>query len=188
MDIVLFGIQGSGKGTQAKKLCAQFGHALFEAGGALRAIAASGSELGKIVKEYIDAGHHVPQDIIMEVVAAFIADLPEGRNVVFDGIPRNMGQKDAFDALMGNAGRDFRCVELIVDEEAAVKRILGRAKTEGRVDDANEEAIRTRLALFHEKTQPVIDAYREEGNMADVDGEGTVEEVYGRLKKKVQEV
>lgn len=184
-DIVLFGIQGSGKGTQARKLCAEFGHALFEAGGALRAIAASGTDLGKTVKGYIDAGEHVPQDIIMEVVAAFVADLPDGKAVVFDGIPRNMGQKDAFDALMQNTGRAFTCVELIVDEEAAVQRILGRAKIEGRVDDANEDAIRRRIALFHEKTQPVIDLYRADGRLADVDGEGSVEEVYGRLKEAI---
>ena len=183
MDIVLFGIQGSGKGTQARRLCTDFGYALFEAGGALRAIAASGTELGQSVKKHIDAGHHVPQDVIMEVVATFLAQLPGGKEVVFDGIPRNTGQKDAFDALMGNDEREFRCTELIVDEEAAVKRILGRAKREGRADDANEDAIRRRLALFHEKTQPVIDAYRAEGNMIDVDGEGTVEEVYERLKK-----
>lgn len=185
MDIVLFGIQGSGKGTQARKLCAEFGYALFEAGGALRTIAASGSDLGKTVKGYIDAGEHVPQDIIMEVVAAFITDLPAGKAIVFDGIPRNMGQKDAFDALMVNDEREFRCVELIVDEEAAVQRILGRAKIEGRADDANEEAIRRRLALFHEKTQPVIDAYRADDNMVDVDGEATVDEVYARLKEAV---
>lgn len=185
MDIVLFGIQGSGKGTQARKLCSEFGYALFEAGGALRAIAATDTPLGKTVKEHIDAGHHVSQDIIMEVVAAFIAELPEGKAVVFDGIPRNMGQKDAFDALMANDEREFRCVELIVDEEAAVRRILGRAKIEGRIDDANEDAIRRRIALFHEKTQPVIDAYRAEGVLADVDGEGTMDEVYGRLKAAI---
>lgn len=185
-DIVLFGIQGSGKGTQARKLCAEFGYALFEAGGALRAIAASGTDLGKTVKGYIDAGEHVPQDIIMEVVAAFVGDLPDGTAVVFDGIPRNSGQKDAFDALMQNAGRNFRCVELIVDEEAAVRRIVGRAKTEGRADDANEESIRRRIALFHEKTQPVIDTYRDDGILADVDGEGTMEDVYERMKRALE--
>ncbi|TSC80677.1 MAG: adenylate kinase [Candidatus Peregrinibacteria bacterium Gr01-1014_25] len=183
MDILLFGIQGSGKGTQARKLAAERGYRIFEAGAELRRIAASDTDLGRSVKATIDAGHHVSQEIIMEVVERFLSALPPDAAVLFDGIPRNLGQQEAFDALMARLSRTFRCLELRVDEEAAIKRILGRAALEGRNDDANEESIRRRIGLFHEKTQPVIDIYRARDMVVDIDGDGTVGDVYGRLQQ-----
>lgn len=185
MDIVLFGIQGSGKGTQAKKLCADLGYRLFEAGGELRKIAASGTELGDTVKSYIDAGHLVPFDVIMNVVKGVVCDPSDKRPFIFDGIPRDVDQMRAFDEMMRDCKRDFRAIEITVNEEAAMRRILGRAKTEGRADDANEESIRRRMKLFHEKTEPVIAAYRAAGKVTDVDGEGSVDEVYRHVKNAV---
>src|SRR6185295_10510811 len=99
MDLVFFGIQGSGKGTQAKKLAAEFGYDIFEAGGELRKIAASGSELGKTVKNYIDEGHLVPHEIIMEVVKEAIGKRPKDQKILFDGIPRDDNQMRDFDAI-----------------------------------------------------------------------------------------
>ena len=185
MDIVLFGIQGSGKGTQARMLAAEFGYILFETGGALRAIAATDTELGRQVKSIINSGHHVSPEIVMDVVKAAVKGCPKDRPIIFDGIPRNMDQMEPFDKVVKEAGRDFRCVEIIVDEEAAVQRILKRADIEGRADDASEESIRRRMQLFHEKTEPVIEAYRSRGIVVDVKGEGDVEKVYKRLKKAV---
>lgn len=186
MDLVLFGIQGSGKGTQAKKLAAEFGYVLFETGGALRAIAAEETDLGRQVKEIIDAGHHVSAEIVMAVLQAAVEACPADTSMIFDGIPRNLDQMGPFDQVLAQAGRTFRCIELHVDEEAAVQRILGRAKIENRVDDVSEESIRTRMALFHEKTEPVIEAYRAQGLVTDVDGEGDVEEVYLRMRAAVE--
>lgn len=187
MDIVLFGIQGSGKGTQAKKLCAGFEYNLFEAGGELRTIAASGSELGNTVKSYIDAGEHVPADVILQVVRTAVGSRKPGQQIIFDGIPRNEDQKEEFDRIMQDAGRTFRCILLTVDEERAVQRILKRASIEGRADDASEESIRRRMQLFHEKTEPVIEEYRSEGKMTDVDGDGDVEEVFQRFLRAVRQ-
>jgi adenylate kinase len=185
MDLVLFGIQGSGKGTQAKRLAAEFGYSIFEAGAALRLIAASGTELGKTVSSYIDHGHLVPFEIIMEVVRDAVSKKSADEKVLFDGIPRDMDQKHAFDGLMSLMNRDFRCIELLVDEEAAIVRIINRAKEQGRADDANEEFIRRRIGLFHQKTQPVIDEYKKAGKVLEVSGEGTMDEVYETLKKAI---
>ncbi len=185
MDLVLFGIQGSGKGTQAKRIAAKFAYEIFEAGGELRKIAASGSELGTTVKSYIDQGHLVPFAIIMEVVETAIAARPKEQKLLFDGIPRDADQQKAFDAIMSKQGREFRCIQLTCDEEQAVQRILGRAKVEGRADDASEESIRRRMALFHEKTEPVIRAYKAKGLVKEVDGEGTVEEVETRITNAI---
>jgi adenylate kinase len=186
MDLVLFGIQGSGKGTQARKLAEEFGYILFETGGALRAIAATDSDLGRQVKEIIDGGNHVSPEIVMDVVKAAVKRCPKDKPIIFDGIPRNMDQMGPFDQVLGGAGRECTCIEMHVDEEAAVQRILKRAIIEGRADDASEESIRRRMQLFHEKTEPVIEAYRAKGIVVDIDGEGEVEKVYKRLKKAVR--
>jgi adenylate kinase len=89
-----------------------------------------------------------------------------------------------FDALMAKHKRPFRCIHITIDPEEGVQRILGRAKIEGRKDDASEETIRRRMQTFLEKTMPVIERYRARGRLWEIDGEGSVEEIYGRMLKK----
>lgn len=181
MDLVFFGIQGSGKGTQAKKLAAEFGYDIFEAGGELRKIAASGSELGVTVKSYIDQGHLVPHEIIMQVVAAAIAARPKATKILFDGIPRDEAQMKDFNAVMEKAGRPFRGVHFLLDADEAEQRILGRAKAEGRADDADTAIIRRRMATFTEKTLPVIAKYKADGKITEVSAKRGVDEIYAEL-------
>ncbi|MFH0769886.1 MAG: nucleoside monophosphate kinase [Candidatus Peregrinibacteria bacterium] len=183
MDLVFFGIQGCGKGTQAKKLAAEFGYDIFEAGGELRSIAATGSALGETVKSFIDVGKLVPFEIIMQVVKEAILARPKTQKILFDGIPRDRDQMEAFDAILREVGRDFTCVHFLLSKEEALKRILGRAKAEGRADDANTEIIIRRMETFEQKTLPVIDAYGRQGKVIEVDSGGTVEEVYAKLKE-----
>lgn len=187
MDLVLFGIQGSGKGTQAKRLCADLGYEYFEAGGELRKIAASGSELGKTVASFINIGKLVPHAIIMNVVEEAIQRMGAGQKILFDGIPRDSDQQRDFDSIMEKLGHDFRCIEIALDPEEGVRRILGRAKIEGRKDDADEETIRKRMRLFTEKTRPVIEAYRARGKVTEMDGQGSLEEVYKRMLTALKE-
>jgi len=186
MDLVFFGIQGSGKGTQAKMLAADFDYYQFEAGGELRSMAASGTELGNTVKSYIDEGHLVPFEIIMQVVKEAIFAQSTDQKIIFDGIPRDEDQMKAFDEIMKEAGREFKCVEIKITEEEAFNRILGRAKKEGREDDADEEKIRRRMGLFLEKTMPVINQYKDKGKMIEVDGVGSIDEVYVSLKEALK--
>ncbi len=182
MDLVLFGVQGSGKGTQAKRLAAEYGCDIFEAGGELRRIKASGTELGREVASFIDVGKLVPHEIIMRVVEEAVLARPPEQKILFDGIPRDRDQMRDFDAIMGGAGREFRCVHIVLDPEEGLRRILGRAQAEGRTDDLEEGVIRKRMATFQEKTVPVIEEYRRRGNMIEVDGRGTMDDVYERLK------
>ena len=186
MDLVFFGIQGSGKGTQAKKLAAELGYDIFEAGGELRKIAASGSELGKTVKSYIDQGHLVPHEIIMQVVKEAILARPKTTKILFDGIPRDDEQKKDFDAVMKSVGREFLGIHFMLDAKEAQNRILGRAKAEGRADDANTEIITRRMKTFAEKTMPVVHAYREAGKIKDIDASRSVEEIYSTLKDAIR--
>lgn len=185
MDLILFGIQGSGKGTQAKRLARKLGYQVFEAGGALRAMAASGTPLGDTVKSYIDAGHLVPHEIIMRVAKEAIARFPRETPILFDGLPRDRDQQHDFDVMMAELGRQFRCVRLKLDEDEAMRRIQGRAVAEGRTDDAREEVIRKRMGIYREKTSPVADAYAERGLLQDVDASGDMDEVFDRLLQAI---
>lgn len=185
MDLVLFGIQGSGKGTQAKRLASEFGYDIFEAGGELRKIAASASELGKTVSSYIDKGHLVPHEIIMQVVKEAILARPKHQKILFDGIPRDENQMKGFDQIMQEAGREFRCMHILLSPEEGMKRILGRAKAEGRADDADTAIVERRMKTFMEKTMPVIQKYKSEGNVMEIDGMQGVDEVYAEMKQAV---
>lgn len=180
-DLVLFGIQGCGKGTQARRLCEEFGFALFEAGGELRKIVSSGSPLGETVKSYINNGKLVPHDIIMEVVQTAIAAHPPHKIIIFDGIPRDNAQQTDFDKIIEKEGREIQGIHILLEREVAFSRILGRAKKEGRADDADEAAINKRMDTFYEKTMPVIETYKTRGLMIEIDGSGTVDEVYKQM-------
>ncbi|MBT3834815.1 adenylate kinase [Candidatus Peribacteria bacterium] len=182
MDLLLFGIQGSGKGTQAKKIAETFEYDIFEAGGELRKIAASGSELGEKVKSYIDEGELVPHEIIMNVVKESISSRNPETKILFDGIPRDENQQKDFDEIMQELDRDFRCIQIDVDTEECIQRILKRAESQGRADDANEKTVRKRMNTFLEKTMPVIEAYKATGKVDLISGDGTVEEVFERIK------
>jgi adenylate kinase len=183
MDLVLFGIQGSGKGTQAKRLAAEMGYSIFETGAELRRIAASGTELGAIVASYIDHGHLAPLEIVIQAVREGVTSRPQDQKILFDGFPRDIDQSKQFDVMMKELGRDFTCIRLTMDEEEALKRVQQRAQEQGRADDASEEFIRRRMAIFHEKTEPVIAEYTKQGRVIDVNGEGSVDDVYERIKK-----
>lgn len=208
MDLLLFGIQGSGKGTQGKYLIEKYDLVLFEAGGALRKVAQEESELGQKVKSIIEAGHLVPTEIIMEIAADFMAKLPEGKNVLFDGLVRKMEQAEEFEAMMKKTGRDFIGVLIEISKEEAMDRLLSRRickecksvypksysgevceKCEGELTtrkDDNEEGIQNRLNAFFEETVPAIEKYQEEGKMISINGEQSIEDVTKELFEKLE--
>jgi adenylate kinase len=181
MDLVLFGIQGSGKGTQAKRLAAEFGYVIFEAGSALRDMIATGSELGKTISSYIDTGNLAPYNIVIDVAEDFIRKTPADQPILFDGIPRDDDQKKEFDRVMRESNRPFRCIQLDIPHDVAVHRLQTRARELGRLDDSHIEYIERRLRIFREKTLPVIESYKADGNMTVVDSNATPDEVDKRL-------
>ena len=185
MDLIFFGIQGSGKGTQARMLAEEFGYYIFEAGGELRKIRASGTPLGEIVKNHIDNGELVPFEIIMKVVEEAVQAVPADQQILFDGIPRDMDQMHALNIILEKAGREVQCIHILLDKDEAVERIKSRAEIEGRADDADREKVLRRMELFVEKTMPVIEAYKAEGKVKEINGEGEVEEIYKKIKDAV---
>lgn len=199
MDIVLFGIQGSGKGTIARAICAKYSFHYFETGAELRKLAQEESELGKKVKAIVDAGKLVPNDIVMEIIENFMILLPDDRPVVFDGIPRKPVQSKTFDALMKKHNREFTGILVDVPEDMAMKRltqrrVCGKCKTVYPADynkeacekcggelitrtDDNPESIRTRFQAYFDETMPVIEKYKSEGKLLTINGTPSIEEV-----------
>lgn len=182
MDLLLFGIQGSGKGTQGQMLVERFGFHFFEAGAELRKIIASGSELGKTIASYIDHGNLVPYQIMMDVMRDALDKIPADTTILFDGIPRDVDQKKYFDSMMQSSNRTFHCIELIVDESVVIHRLLTRGKVQGRMDDQDESSIRKRMSIFHEKTKPLIEEYRARGLVSTIDANATPAEVDERIR------
>ncbi|MFC1600372.1 adenylate kinase family protein [Patescibacteria group bacterium] len=205
MDILLFGIQGSGKGTQGKILKDYYDMAYFETGAELRKLAKEDSELGQKIKSIIEAGHLVDNDVVMEIVDNFMENVPEGKGIFFDGIPRKIVQKETLDALLHKYGREFKCVILDLSEEDALNRLTKRRICSGckevypakydkdscekcggelitRTDD-NADSIKVRLQAFTDETMPVIEKYEEEGKLIHVDGSKAIEEVDAALKE-----
>jgi adenylate kinase len=196
MDIILFGMQGAGKGTVGKAIAEKYKLQIFETGGALRALSQEDSELARKVKSIIEAGHLVPNEVVMEIVENFISKLPAGTNVLFDGIPRKVEQAESLNALLKKNGRTYRAVILDIKEESALKRLTTRrlckvcktifpitytadkctcgGKLITRSDD-NPEAIQTRLKAYRDETVPAIALYQD--GMIKIDGEPSIEEV-----------
>ena len=174
MRILILGPQGSGKGTQAKRIAASRGIVHVATGDILRGTVADGSELGKRVRPILESGDLVPDDLMIDLIRERL----EGEDgFILDGFPRTLPQSEALDLMLEEIGKPLDAVILLsVGDDVATGRLQGRAEEEGRADDA-PEAIRTRLRLYHELTEPVVERYRRGGTLVAVEGEGTVDEV-----------
>jgi adenylate kinase len=170
-DIVIFGMQGSGKGTQGEILAKKHGFTIFETGKELRKIREENSNLGRKIKSIMDRGDLVTNSIVMEIVENFFIN-NKNKKILFDGIPRSMEQKETFDALLKKYNKSIEGIYLILDEGTAIERMLER----GRSDDSLE-VIKKRLENYHNETIPVIDEYVNEGIMTEIDATGTIEDI-----------
>ena len=181
MRLVLLGAPGSGKGTQAARLKAHLQVPHISTGDLLRAEVAAGSRLGLEAKEVMARGELVSDAILLGMLEDRFSRPDTANGFILDGYPRNLAQADALDGLLRRIGQPMdRAVQLDVAQELLVDRIAGRAKAEGRTDDA-PEAVRTRLQVYDSQTAPVIDFYRQHGQLTVVDGVGTLDEVFNRI-------
>ena len=205
MNIMLLGPPGAGKGTQAKILVAERGMVQLSTGDMLRAVRASGSELGQRVGEIMDKGDLLPDEMMIEMIDARL-DEPDCKNgAIFDGFPRTNAQAVALDEMLARKGLTLKAVvELTVDEEALVGRITGRYSCSNcgagyheefqrpavpgvcdscghqdfkRRPDDNEDTVRDRLAVYRRDTAPIIPHYEAQGLIQRVDGMADIEDV-----------
>jgi adenylate kinase len=180
MNIILFGPPGAGKGTQAELLIKEFSIPHLSTGNIFRAAIKNETPLGVKVKAILDAGELVSDQTVVDLVAEELKDDKYSNGAVFDGFPRTVVQAEAFDALLTNKGDQVDAfISLEVPEEELVKRILSRGQ--GRTDDT-EEGIKNRLKVYHKETAPVLAHYKAKGQAKEINGIGTIDEIFGRIK------
>lgn len=181
MRLVLMGPPGAGKGTQAVVVAGVVGVPHVSTGDLFRANLAAGTPLGEEARRYMEAGEYVPDTVTNGMLRDRISQDDCRPGFLLDGYPRTLQQVDELDAMLRSEGHKLdRVVELTVDTDEVVARLLNRAKEQGRVDDT-EEVIRRRLEVYAAETAPLTSVYAEHGLLVQVDGMGTVAEVTGRI-------
>jgi len=187
LNVLLLGVQGSGKGTQAKRLAGEYGLAHIATGDMLRDAIASGSELGKRVQPILESGRLVPDDLMIELIRERLQALGPDEGFVLDGFPRTMTQAEALDEMLAEIGRPLSVVfELQVPDEVATGRLHARARDEGRADDT-PEAIAKRIDLYHQETEPLVGHYRLAGNLVGIHGDRPPNEVFARIQEALDQ-
>jgi adenylate kinase len=182
MRMVLMGPPGAGKGTQGKRLAAEFGGAHIATGDLFRDNAERQTELGRVAQEYMDRGELVPDDIVIAMVTERLTERDATEDFVLDGFPRTVPQAEALDRRLAELGLPLQAAlnfEITLDELR--RRLAGRAKNEDRAEDEDEEAIQRRLESFVNDTRPVVDYYDQRGQLIHVDAMGPVDEVTKRI-------
>ncbi|GGG64705.1 adenylate kinase [Salipiger pallidus] len=186
MNIILLGPPGAGKGTQSGFLVEERGMVQLSTGDMLREAKASGTEMGKKVAEVMDRGELVTDEIVIGLIREKLETV-KTNGFIFDGFPRTMRQADALGELLEEMGQKLdKVIELRVDDEALVARIVGRAAeavaagNAPRADDT-EDALRTRLMAYYKTTSPLIGYYYAKGLYSRIDGMGSMEEVKAAL-------
>ena len=177
MNLLVLGPQGSGKGTQAKRISAGHGIPHVSTGDMFRAAIASGTELGRRVEPILASGDLVPDELTVALIRERLSEEDARDGFVLDGFPRNLAQAEALDGMLAEIGRGLDAVLFFdLSDELAVERIRGRALDEDR-DDDTPEAIGRRLAIYHEQTEPVVERYRATGKLVPLHAARSIEEV-----------
>ena len=210
MRVVLLGPPGVGKGTQGRRLAAERGWALISTGEILREAVARRTRLGLEAQRRIDCGLLVPDDVMIELVRGCIDRPDAARGFVLDGFPRTVPQADALERMLAETSQSLDAViYLAVPESRLVRRLTARRECPScqraynlesapprdgrhcddhpgvelvqRADDA-EETVRRRLEVYREQTAPLVEYYRSRGRLTEAQADGTLDEVYGRLR------
>ncbi len=185
-NIVIFGAPGSGKGTQSDLLIEHYGLGHISTGDVLRNEIKKGTELGKTAQGFIDNGQLIPDELMVSILASVYDSFGRGhKGVIFDGFPRTIPQAEALKKMLEERGDKVAAmIELDVPEDELMTRLIKRGQQSGRADD-NEETIKKRLVVYHSQTQPLIEWYKQEGLHHHINGLGTLERIFGDIRKVI---
>ncbi|HEY8318691.1 MAG TPA: adenylate kinase [Amnibacterium sp.] len=181
MRMLLIGPPGAGKGTQAERVAEAYQIQTISTGDIFRANVAQKTKLGLQVKEYLDRGAYVPDELTNAMVLERLAEDDVASGFLLDGFPRTLPQVHTLDRCLTELGNELDVVvQMVVEPEEVVRRLLKRAADQGRSDDT-EDVIRHRLAVYQEQTHPLVEVYAERGILVSVDAKGSMEDVTQRI-------
>ena len=186
LNIVIFGAPGSGKGTQSARIVEKYGLDHISTGDVLRSEIAAGSELGKLAKSLIDNGQLIPDELMVNILAAKLDALAGGKGVIFDGFPRTIAQAESLRAILDERGQKVTAmIELDVPEEELMDRLIKRGQESGRADD-NEETIKKRLVVYREQTAPLKEWYKNDGKHCYINGLGELDRIFADIVAAIE--
>lgn len=182
VNFLIFGPPGSGKGTQSVRLAEKFNLVHLSTGDMLRAEIAAGTDLGKKMSSIMATGELVPDEVVIEMIAAKIDKTKNSAGFLFDGFPRTVGQTIELEKMLGKRGMKIdRMLVLDVEHDELVKRLIARAELSGRPDDKDPSVVENRISVYKSKTEPIINYCREKKLYQPVNGMGTIDDIFIRL-------
>jgi adenylate kinase len=185
--LLVLGPQGAGKGTQAKRISAEYGIPHVSTGDMFRALDES-TELGRRVKQIMNAGTLVPDEVTISMIEERLEQPDAEDGFVLDGFPRNIAQAEALDAMLSAIGKGLDAILFFdVSDQVGTERALSRAEIEGRTDDT-PDAIAKRLAVYHEQTEPIVEHYRVTGKLIPLHADRSIDEVWVEISEALQQV
>lgn len=182
INIVLFGPPGAGKGTQAERLVERYKLVHLSTGDIFRRNIKGGTELGLLAKQYMDGGNLCPDEVTIQMLEAEVDAHPGANGFIFDGFPRTQPQAKALDKFLESKNTEISLMlQLRVEDEELKTRLMKRAETSGRADDANPEVIANRIDVYKRETAPVASYYSNQDKLVEIDGIGIIDEISERL-------
>ena len=186
LNIVLFGPPGAGKGTQSENIITKYGLTHLSTGDLFRKHLGEGTDLGNLAKKYMDQGHLVPDEVVIQMVEHKINSTSDSKGFIFDGFPRTTAQAEALDEMLNGLGMKISgMIALDVPQEILKERIKERGKTSGRTDDQDEEKINTRIRVYLAETLPVAEYYEKQGKFQNINGVGKIDEIFDEISSVI---
>lgn len=183
LNIAIFGAPGCGKGTQSELIVEKYQLCHISTGNVLREEIEKQTESGKRAEEYIQKGHLVPDNLMIKMLAGILDSNPNEKGFIFDGFPRTMAQGEALNHLLRDKnGSIIAVLNLDVEEEILIERLLKRGEAQGRCDDT-PETIRKRLEVYKNQTEPLVAYYKKQGKLFTVKGNKSVEDVFENIRE-----
>jgi adenylate kinase len=186
INILLFGPPGAGKGTQSMKIIEKYGLEHIPTGEILRSEITGKTPLGLEAKKYMDLGKLVPDETVIGMIACKLAENSGAKGFIFDGFPRNCDQAIALDEMLQEKGIPINLmIALEVDYDVLITRLLLRSQKENRSDDTRE-VVESRIKLYKEVTEPVIEYYKVKKKFSSVNGEGEIDDIFERIVEVIE--
>jgi adenylate kinase len=188
VNLLVLGPQGAGKGTQAKRISAEYEIPHVATGDMFRAAVAAGTPLGRQAGEIMARGDLVPDALTIEMIETRLSEPDAADGFVLDGFPRNLAQARALDTMLGSIGRVLDAILFFaISDEIGMERALSRAALEERADDTRE-VISHRLEIYHRETEPIVEHYRTTGKLIPLHADRSIEQVWAEISDALQQV